>query len=92
MHDYFKQILILISYFLLLVEWDDVEDEEISESESVVDYETNQSNGSTTNLNEGDKLPLEIIEAIKSLGLVDKVNEIYLYCSRQKVKFINFYL
>ncbi|KAI8119263.1 HEAT repeat-containing protein 3 [Lucilia cuprina] len=54
-------------------EWDDVEDEEISESESVVDYETNQSNGSTTNLNEGDKLPLEIVEAIKSLGLVDKL-------------------
>ncbi|XP_037817411.1 HEAT repeat-containing protein 3 [Lucilia sericata] len=54
-------------------EWDDVEDEEISESESVVDYETNQSNGSTTNLNEGDKLPLEIVEAIKSLGIVDKL-------------------
>lgn len=54
-------------------EWDDVEDEEISESESVVDYETSQSNGSTTNLNEGDKLPLEIVEAIKSLGIVDKL-------------------
>ncbi|XP_065357073.1 HEAT repeat-containing protein 3 [Calliphora vicina] len=54
-------------------EWDDVDDEEISESESVVDYETNQSNGSTTNLNEGDKLPLEIVEAIKSLSLVDKL-------------------
>ncbi|KAM7353156.1 HEAT repeat-containing protein 3 [Cochliomyia hominivorax] len=54
-------------------EWADVEDEEISESESVVDYETSQSNGSTTNLNEGDKLPLEIVEAIKSLGLVDKL-------------------
>lgn len=65
-----------LSFLFFLLEWDDVEDEEISESESVVDYETNQSNGSTTNLNEGDKLPMEIIEAIKSLGLVDKVNEI----------------
>lgn len=54
-------------------EWDDVEEEEISESESVVDYETGQSNGSTTNLNEGDKLPLEIVEAIKALGIVDKL-------------------
>lgn len=58
---------------MFFVEWEDVEDEEISENESVLDYETNQSNGSSTNLKEGDKLPLEIVEAIKSLELVDKV-------------------
>lgn len=50
-----------------------MDDEEVSESESVVDYETNQSNGSTTNINEGDKLPAEVTEAIKSLAIVDKV-------------------
>ncbi|XP_075151544.1 HEAT repeat-containing protein 3 [Haematobia irritans] len=54
-------------------EWSDMEDEETSENESIVDYESKISNGSTNNLNEGDKLPLDIIEAIKSLALVDKL-------------------
>ncbi|XP_013101646.1 HEAT repeat-containing protein 3 [Stomoxys calcitrans] len=54
-------------------EWSDMDDEAVSENESIVDYESKMSNGSTTNLNEGDKLPLDIIEAIKSLVLVDKL-------------------
>lgn len=69
-HDFTIFILFCVITFL---EWDDVEDEDISENESVVDYETHQSNGSSSNLNEGDKLPLEIVEAIKSLSVVDKV-------------------
>ncbi|XP_073824399.1 HEAT repeat-containing protein 3 [Musca autumnalis] len=54
-------------------EWSDMDDDEISENESIVDYESKQSNGSSTNINEGDKLPTEVTEAIKSLALVEKM-------------------
>lgn len=50
-----------------------MEDDDASENESIVDYESKQSNGSSTNLHEGDKLPTEVTEAIKSLALVEKV-------------------
>ena len=45
-----------------------------SESESVVDFETNKTN-SSSNLHSGDKLPIEVVEAIKSVALIDKVSK-----------------
>lgn len=68
-----------------------MDDDDISENESIADYESKQSNGSTTNLNEGDKLPLDVTEAIKSLSLVDKVTG-NTYVANYKSIFILFLL
>ena len=43
-----------------------------SDNESVVDFEESK-NGSSSNLNSGDKLPVEILETIKSVALIEKV-------------------
>ncbi|XP_065088985.1 HEAT repeat-containing protein 3 [Ochlerotatus camptorhynchus] len=52
-------------------EWqDDMDDDNLSEAESVHDYESNGANASVQNT---DKLPVEALEAIKSLGLVEKL-------------------
>lgn len=52
-------------------EWqEDMDEDNLSEAESVHDYETNGANDSVQNT---DKLPVEVLEAIKSLGLVEKL-------------------
>lgn len=45
----------------------------MSDSESVHDYDVNSDHSSANNLQNTDKLPIEILEAIKSLGLVEKL-------------------
>lgn len=57
-----------------LTEWADDDNDENSDAESVHDYEN--SNNSSTNLQNIDRLPVDILEAIKSLGLIEKVSEI----------------
>lgn len=54
-------------------EWADDDNDENSDAESVHDYEN--SNNSSTNLQNIDRLPVDILEAIKSLGLIEKVSE-----------------
>lgn len=52
-------------------EWqEDMDEDNLSEAESVHDYETN---GANTSVQNTDKLPVEVLEAIKSLGLVEKL-------------------
>lgn len=53
----------------------DNNDEIESENESVHDYDVNNHSGggSSTNLQNSDKLPIEILEAIKSYGLIEKL-------------------
>lgn len=45
--------------------------EELSDAESVHDYDTTEQ--LSNSLQNGDKVPLEVMEAIKSLGIVEKV-------------------
>ncbi|XP_055540674.1 HEAT repeat-containing protein 3-like [Wyeomyia smithii] len=53
-------------------EWqDDMDDENLSDAESVHDYDTD--NGPNDSLQNTDKLPVEVLDAIKSLGLVEKL-------------------
>jgi len=47
-------------------------DEEDSDNEVVHDYDASKNN-SSTNLQNLDKIPVEILEAVKSLGLVEKL-------------------
>ncbi|XP_058447047.1 HEAT repeat-containing protein 3 [Malaya genurostris] len=52
-------------------EWhDEMDDDNLSDAESVHDYETTEQNDSLQNT---DKLPTEILEAIKSYGFVEKL-------------------
>ncbi|XP_058819527.1 HEAT repeat-containing protein 3 [Topomyia yanbarensis] len=52
-------------------EWqDDMDDENLSDAESVHDYDTN---GLDDSLQNTDKLPIEILEAVKSFGFVEKL-------------------
>lgn len=45
-------------------------DDDLSDAESVHDYDKDSSNSSGL---QGDKLPIELLEPIKSLGLVEKL-------------------
>lgn len=47
-----------------------LDDDDLSDAESVHDYDKDSSNSSGL---QGDKLPVEILEPIKSLGLVEKL-------------------
>lgn len=47
-----------------------LDDDNLSDAESVHDYDKDSSNSSGL---QGDKLPIEILEPIKSLGLVEKL-------------------
>lgn len=47
--------------------------EELSDAESVHDYDTTQPLNSS--LQNADKVPVEVMEAIKSLGIVEKVHK-----------------
>ncbi|XP_054743924.1 HEAT repeat-containing protein 3 [Anastrepha obliqua] len=53
-------------------EWVDSEGEDASEGEGVVDYEVENSN-SNGDIQDLDKLPAELVEIIKSLGIVQKL-------------------
>lgn len=44
-----------------------------SDVESVHDYDVNSEHSSANNLQNTDRLPVEILEAIKSLGMVEKL-------------------
>lgn len=57
---------------MLLIYLDDVNcnDDDFSDSESVHDYDKNSSNSSGV---QSDKLPIEVLEPIKSFGLVEKL-------------------
>lgn len=57
--------------FSVLDKSDDVE-ENLSDAESVHDYEMSSSHSSPT-LQNTDKLPSDVLEAVKSLGLVEKI-------------------
>lgn len=46
------------------------DDDDLSDAESVHDYDKDSSNSSGL---QGDKLPVEMLEPIKSLGLVEKL-------------------
>lgn len=46
------------------------DDDDLSDADSVHDYDKDSSNSSGAHM---DKLPLEILEPIKSLGLVEKL-------------------
>ncbi|XP_055858325.1 HEAT repeat-containing protein 3 [Episyrphus balteatus] len=54
-------------------EWIDDNADDASDNESVHDYDNNSKTNSTTNLQNTDKLPVEVLEAIKSFGLVEKL-------------------
>lgn len=47
--------------------------EDDSDAESVHDYDANSPNGSSSNLQNTDRLPVDILEAIKSCGFVEKL-------------------
>lgn len=47
--------------------------EDDSDAESVQDYDANSANGSSGHLQNTDRLPVEILEAIKSCGFVEKL-------------------
>lgn len=47
-----------------------LDDDDLSDAESVHDYDKDSSNSSGL---QGDKLPIEILEPIKSFGLVEKL-------------------
>lgn len=49
-----------------------LDDDDLSDAESVHDYDKDSSNSSGSGV-QGDKLPIEILEPIKSLGLVEKL-------------------
>lgn len=59
--------------FFYTLDVDTLDEDDVSDAESVHDYDKN----STTNSNGlcGDKLPIEVLEPIKSLGLVEKLWE-----------------
>ncbi|CAD7086432.1 unnamed protein product [Hermetia illucens] len=73
-------------------EWADDDNDENSDAESVHDYEN--SNNSSTNLQNIDRLPVDILEAIKSLGLIEKLwqraqpipENVYLILQESKTK------
>lgn len=50
----------------------DGEEDNFSDAESVHDYDMASSH-STSNLQNTDKLPNDVLEAVKSLGLVEKI-------------------
>lgn len=47
-----------------------LDDDDLSDAESVHDYDKNSSNSSGL---QGDNLPIEILETIKSFGIVEKL-------------------
>lgn len=49
------------------------EDNDDSDAESVHDYDVSTENLSSKNILNCDKLPIEILEAVKSLGIVEKL-------------------
>lgn len=49
------------------------EDDDDSDAESVHDYDVSSVNSGSKNGLHADKLPIEILEAVKSLGLVEKL-------------------
>lgn len=57
---------------LILVDVNTFDDDDLSDAESVHDYEKNSSNSCEM---QSDKLSIEFIEAIKSYGLVEKLWE-----------------
>lgn len=56
--------------FLLFPDENTLDDDDISDAESVHDYDKNSTNSSGVC---NDKLPIEILEPIKSLGLVEQL-------------------
>lgn len=56
-------------------EWVDDETIDLSDAESVTDYDEECTVNGNGNLQNGDTLPLVVLEAIKSLGLVEKLWE-----------------
>lgn len=61
----------IILHFLL--DGNTLDEDDISDAESVHDYDKNSTNSSGLC---GDKIPIEILEPIKSLGLVEKLWQI----------------
>ncbi|XP_067621525.1 HEAT repeat-containing protein 3 [Eurosta solidaginis] len=53
-------------------EWVDSEGEDASESEGILDYDISNANGNE-DIHDEDKLPAELIEMIKNLGIVQKL-------------------
>lgn len=56
----------------IILDADTLDEDDVSDAESVHDYDKNSTNSSGLC---GDKLPIEILEPIKSLDLVEKLWE-----------------
>lgn len=63
-------IMIIFHMFLIWVDGNLLDDDDFSDAESVHDYDKESSNSNGLH---GDKLSIEILEPIKSLGLVEKL-------------------
>lgn len=59
-------------FFSYILDVDTLDEDDVSDAESVHDYDKNSTNSSGLF---GDKMPIEILEPIKSLGLVEKLWE-----------------
>lgn len=57
-------------FFFNILDVDALDEDDVSDAESVHDYDKNSTNSSGLC---GDKLPIEILEPIKSFGLVEKL-------------------
>lgn len=67
---YFLPNKIKKKYLFLPKDGNPLDDDDLSDAESVHDYDKDSSNSSGV---QGDKLPIEILEPIKALGLVEKL-------------------